>query len=113
EQEKWNGYSDATRRDLEVLNLFDIRPIRALMLAIANKFLDREAQKAFGFLVSLGVRLMIASSTRTGSVEEGLASAAHRIFADQVTTAAALVADLEAITPKDVTFKGAFEIATI
>jgi hypothetical protein len=113
EHEKWNAYSDTTRRALEVLNLFNIRPIRALMLAIAHKFSDREAQRAFGFLVSLSVRLMIASSTRTGTVEEGLASAAHKIFAEQVTTADALVTDLDAITPKDFRFKAAFEIATV
>jgi hypothetical protein len=113
EHEKWNSYSDTTRRALEVLNLFNIRPIRALMLAIAHKFPDREAQRAFGFLVSLSVRLMIASSTRTGTVEEGLASAAHKMFDEQITTAAALVTDLDAITPKNVPFKAAFEVATI
>src|SRR6516164_2232383 len=37
EHEKWNIYSDATRRAIEVLNLFDIRPMRALVLAIAQK----------------------------------------------------------------------------
>jgi hypothetical protein len=76
-------------------------------------FPDREAQQAFGFCVSLSVRLMIASSTRTGTVEEGLASAAHKIFAGQVATAAALAADLDGITPKDVPFKAGFEIATV
>ena len=47
EHENWNTYSDTTRKALEVLNLFDIRPMRALMLVIAHKFADREAQRAF------------------------------------------------------------------
>jgi hypothetical protein len=71
EHEKWNKYSDATRKAIEVLNLFDITPLRPLMLAIAQKFTDKETEKAFQFCVSLSVRLMIASSTRTGTVEEG------------------------------------------
>jgi hypothetical protein len=45
--EKWNRYSDSTRRALEVLNLFDIKPLRPLMLALAQKFSDKEAEKAF------------------------------------------------------------------
>jgi hypothetical protein len=113
EHEKWNTYSDTTRRAIEVLNLFDIRPIRALMLAVAHTFTDREAQRAFRFSVSLGVRLMIASSTRTGTVEEGLAAAAHKIFSGDVATAAALIKELSAITPKDVPFKAAFEDGTV
>ena len=113
EHEKWNTYSDTTRKALEVLNLFDIRPMRALMLVIAHKFADREAQRAFRFCVSLGVRLMVASSTRTGSVEEGLAEAAHKVFSGKVATAAALVAELSAITPTDVPFKAAFETSSV
>jgi hypothetical protein len=34
----------------EVLNLFDIKPLRPLMLAIAQKFPDKEAEKALQFL---------------------------------------------------------------
>jgi hypothetical protein len=33
-----------TKRALEVLNLFDIKPLRPLMLAIAQKFPDKEAE---------------------------------------------------------------------
>jgi hypothetical protein len=113
EHEKWNAYSDTTRRALEVLNLFDIRPIRALMLAVAHEFPDKEAQRAFRFCVSLGVRLIIASSTRTGTVEEGLAAAAHKVFSGAVATAAALITELDAITPKDLPFKTAFEVGTV
>src|SRR5207245_7971680 len=63
EHEKWNKYSDATRKAIDVLNLFDIKPLRPLMLAVAHNFTDKETEKAFQFCVSLGVRLMLASST--------------------------------------------------
>lgn len=113
EHEKWNKYSDATRKAIEVLNLFDIKPLRPLMLAIAQKFPDKEAEKAFRFCVSLSVRLMIASSTRTGTVEEGLAAAAHNIFISTIVTAENLKNDLKTLTPTDASFAAAFEITTL
>jgi hypothetical protein len=113
EHEKWNKYSDATRKAIEVLNLFDIKPLRPLMLAIAHNLPDKEAEKAFQFCVSLGVRLMIASSTRTGSVEEGLADAAHKIFNGGIGTAFTLKSELKALTPTDGPFVDAFENATV
>lgn len=113
EHEKWNKYSDAARKAIEVLNLFDIKPLRPLMLAIAQQLPDKEAEKAFRFCVSLSVRLMIGSSTRTGTVEEGLAAAAHNIFVGTITTAASLKNDLKALTPTDGSFAAAFEIMTL
>jgi hypothetical protein len=113
EHEKWNGYSDATRKAIEVLNLFDITPLRPLMLAVAHKFTEKEAEKAFQFCVSLGVRLMIASSTRTGTVEEGLAGAAHGVFKETTKTTAALKNELKGLTPTDGPFAAAFEAATL
>ena len=113
EHEKWNGYSDATRRAIEVLNLFDIRPMRALMLAIAQKLPTNEAESAFKFCVSLGVRLMIASSTRTGTVEERLADAAHKVFSGDTATAADLIRLVDPMTPTDAQFQAAFETANV
>lgn len=111
--EKWNKFSVSTRRAIEVLNLFGIKPMRPLMLAVAHKMPDRDAEKSFQFCVALCVRLMIAGSTRTGSVEEGLADAAHKIFSDKIKSSTDLKAALKPITPTDETFAAAFEIATV
>ena len=113
EYEKWNNYPDATRKAVEVLNLFDIKPLRPLMLAIAQNFPEKEAGIAFRFCVSLSVRLMIASSTRTGTVEEGLAAAAHKIFLGSIATSEDLKRELASLTPTDVRFSAAFENATL
>jgi hypothetical protein len=58
------------------------------------------------------VRLMIASSTRTGSVEEGIADAAHKIYSGDLATAADLKVELKSLIPAEATFSAAFEIAT-
>ncbi|MHB9006195.1 MAG: DUF262 domain-containing protein, partial [Limisphaerales bacterium] len=73
EHEKWNGYPDAARRSIEVLNLLNIRPLRPILLAIASRFQARDGASALQFMVSFGVRLVITGSTRTGSIEEGVA----------------------------------------
>ena len=112
DHEKWNR-SDVTRKAVEVLNLFDIKPLRPLILAIAERFSDKEAEKAVKFCVSFGVRLMIAGSTRTGSVEEGIAGAAHKIYVRNITTAIGLKETLENLTPTDGTFSSAFKTATV
>ena len=112
DHEKWNR-SDATRKAVEVLNLFDIKPLRPLILAVAERFDETETEKATKFCISVSVRLMIASSTRTGSVEEGLAEAAHKIFSQHITTADDLKRQLAPLTPSDATFLAAFDTATV
>lgn len=112
EHERWNSSSDSTRRALEVLNLFEIRPMRPLILAIAQVFEGKELTRSLTFCVSLGVRLMIANRTRTGSVEEGLAATAHRVFIGNIDSTRGLIADLKSIIPTDGQFKVQFEIAT-
>jgi uncharacterized protein DUF1524 len=113
EHEKWNSTSDSTRRALEVLNLFNIQPMRPLMLATAYVMGAKDLERAFQYYVSLCVRLMLASSTRTGSVEEGLAGAAHEIYKGQITTTKELKSYLAGITPTNERFKNAFESATV
>ena len=113
EHEKWNGYADTTRRSLEVLNLLDIRPLRPLMLAIATKLPPKEADKAFKRLVSWAVRLVIASSTRSGSVELPFAAAAHDVMTESLQTADDIKARLAPTIPTNEQFRAAVEVATV
>ncbi len=110
---RWNEYSPPTRKALEVLKQFDIKPMRPLILATAHMIDRTETEKMFQFFVSLGVRLMIASSTRTGSVEEKLADVAHKIFNKQITRHDELRTELNGITPADEPFRVAFEDAKV
>ena len=113
EHEKWNGYPEASRRAIRVFNLLNIRPMRALLLAVSSKFTPTESAQTFQFLVSLGVRLLIASSTRSGSVELPLASAANKVFTDNIETAADLKSRLSDIIPTNEEFVSAFETARV
>lgn len=113
EHERWNSYSTGTRRALEVLNLFNMSFMRPLILAIAERFSEKEAGKALTFCVSLGVRLMLTGRIRTGTVEEGLAEAAHKVFDASVKDANELISHLKPLTPPDTQFRAAFETATV
>jgi hypothetical protein len=113
DHERWNGYPDGGRRAVEALNLLDIKPMRPLMLAIAAVMEPKEGAPALQFLISLGVRLLIASSTRTSTVEVPLAEASKAVFDGDVATAAALRARLAGITPGDQEFREAFASARV
>ena len=113
DHERWNPYPDSVRRAIEVFNLFNIKPMRPLVLAIAATLDRNEAASAFSFLVSLGVRLIVASSTRSGSVEEPLAAAAHHVHDGSITDTAGIRAALNSITPTDAVFRDAFHTARV
>ena len=112
DHEKWNA-SDATRKAVEVLNLFDVKPMRPLMLAIADKMAPREVGKAMPHCVSVAVRLMIVGTTRTGKVERGFGEAARKTYAGELNTAEELRAELSEFTPSDREFQQAFERARV
>ena len=113
DHERWNKFSDSARRAIEVLNLFDIKVMWPLVLAVVSKFSDRDIQKSLNFCVSLGVRLMIGNRTRTGTVEEGLADAAHKVFRGDTANLDQLEVALKAITPTDGQFRASFAIASV
>ena len=113
EHEKWNSYPDSMRRSIQTLNLFNIRPFRPLMLAVSAKFNKKEAAAAFQAFVIWGVRLIVASSTRSGSVEQPIAAAALGVFAGEIATATKLKAKLAGVIPTDEPFKRAVEAATV
>jgi hypothetical protein len=113
QHERWSDYPTSVRRALQVSSLFKIKPLRAAMLSIAAKMSPKEAAKAFQFLVSLGVRLMLASSTRSGSVEIPLAEASHDIYEGRITTCSKLKYKLKAIIPSDNDFEEAVGTARV
>lgn len=111
DHEKWNRYNDSVRRSLEVLNLFNLRPMRPLMLAIAAKFDEKETQEAFKFLIALTVRIFIVGNSRNGVIEQALAATAKEIYLGKVKSD--FKNSLKSVTPSDEQFGFAFENATV
>jgi hypothetical protein len=110
--EHWNGYPRPALDALRAINRFGISPMRPLVLAIATALSPQEASGALGFLVSFSVRLLIASTTRSGSIEESIATAALGVYKRQITTTAQLKKALVEIVPDDLEFEEAFKTAS-
>ena len=114
EHEMWNPHPSSSRQAIRVLSTLNIRPLRPVVLAVAARMEDRaEVSGSLQFLLSLGVRLLIAASTRSGAVELPLANAAHSIWETEVSTAAELKASLTKIIPSDEEFRASFESARV
>ena len=113
DHDQWKSYPDAMLSAIDTNNFFNIAPFRSVLLAITAKFPPKEALQAFNMFVSLGVRLLIAASTRSGSIEETMAPAANKIFKGIITTTAELKAEVSGIIPTDREFQEAFEVAAV
>lgn len=112
DHEKWNA-SRATRKAVEELNLFDVKPMRPLMLAVAEKLEEKEVGEAMRLCVSVGVRLMIVGLTRTGRVEAGFGEAARKTYTGELATGTALRDALKRLTPSVTEFRQSFEVARV
>lgn len=115
DHKKWKGHPDITRRAIATINDFDIKPFRPAIVAIASKFEQKEASAAFVLFVSLSVRLLFTTGTRSGSVEETFAALAQRVYAGEITTAAEVRKYLKGknLIPTNDQFREAFETATV
>jgi hypothetical protein len=113
DHEKWSSYPDAVKLAIQTLNFFNIQPFRPIIMAVAEVYEPKEAIKAYEVLISLGVRITIASSTSHGNVEETLNAVAHRIYKREISTAKVMREALEPIFPGDEKFRAAFAVATV
>jgi Protein of unknown function DUF262/Protein of unknown function (DUF1524) len=113
ESDKWNAYPDSMRRAVQTLDRLNLRVLRPIMLAVAERFSQNEATLAFQNFIALSVRLLVASSTRSESIIEPIATAAHEVFKGDIQTWKDLKSRLLKIIPTDDQFKQAFETATV
>jgi hypothetical protein len=108
DSEHWAGHLPKTLQAVRVLNKFNIKPLRPLLLAVALRLNGLDAYAGMQFLVSLSVRLLIAASTRSGSIEEGIAAVANAVYTGKIGTAKALKSALDKFMPDNRVFKEAF-----
>lgn len=113
ESEKWNTYPDSMRRAVQTLDRLNLKVLRPLMLAVATRFEPNEAAEAFQTFISWGVRLLVASSTRSESIIEPIASAAHDVFEGKIKNLKELKKALREQIPVDEQFRQAFETSTV
>jgi len=113
DHEKWRACPDAMRHAIQTINEFDIKPFRPALLSIASRFDHAEAAKSFTWFVSLGVRLLITTGTRSGSVEQTFAELAKRIYMLEIKTTSEIKVFMGSLIPTNDQFQQAFQVATV
>lgn len=111
DSEYWNHHPKVAIDALRAVNRFDIKPLRPLLLSLVSRFSPAETSAGLSFLVSLSVRLLVASTTRSGSIEETIAQAALEVYQHKITSAKELKARLSSMTPDNREFEEAFATA--
>ena len=113
ESSVWTGFPSKIRENIKVLNLFDIAPLKPLLLASSKKMSKKEASLTFEKIVAIGVRLIIASRTTTQSVEKPLGDVAQKVWKEEIKDSKGVIKALSSSIPNDQQFREAFETATV
>ncbi len=113
DHERWVPFGERARRAIEVLHLFDVKPMRPIVMAVAYSFAKGEIVPTLEYLSILGVRLVATSATRSAVVEIPLATAAKKIADRTITTAAQLRTELAGVVPSDSTLRDAVRTLTV
>ena len=111
DSEFWTGHTAATVKALRIINKFDIKPIRPLVLALALGFPAKILPGAFELIMSIAVRLLVASATRSGTNEQTFATASLSVFKKEITTVSKLKESLSRVIVSDSDFKETFSAA--
>jgi len=109
----WQGYSQSTTRALSIVNKFDLKPMRPLILALALRFDPKKLEAAMQLLASISVRLVIASRTRSGTLEQTFATTALSVFDETIKDIKGLKNGLKAVIVTDADFKDEFASARV
>jgi len=112
DHEKWKACPDIMKQAIQTINDFDIKSFRPALLAIAAKFSTSEATTAFIWFVSLGVRLLMTTGTRSGQVEKNFCDVAQKVYNGELKTTAEIKKFLEKYLPTNEQFQQSFQLAT-
>ena len=104
----WIGYTDRTRRNLMMLIQFGVKQIRPILLAVMERFPQKEVEIVLRLAVSWSVRLLATGEQGTGMVESSYGKSALRITNGEIKSAQELVLDLTSTIPADDAFENAF-----
>lgn len=111
---RWQGYSTATRKAIDILvkdlNAVQIRP---LMLAVARKFTEKEAGKAFRLFVSWSVRFLIVGGGSQGKLHRYYGLRAQEVTRGDIKSAADLAKSMADLVPGNRQFEEEFSRANV
>jgi hypothetical protein len=110
----WAKYGQTTRYHIHIITrVLKIEQIRPLMLAIAFKFDESEAKKAFKLLLSISVRFLIYGISGSGGLEKNYGTLAKEISDGAITKANQIIPKMTVNVPADQAFEDTFKINNV
>jgi hypothetical protein len=108
----WSSYDPKVSESVSVLNLLGMSQIRPLLMAILEKFDNKNVKIAFNKLVSVAIRFQIVGGVGGGTLERLYADTAKAVVEGKITTPKDVISAFKNL-PSDSSFKTGFSIATI
>jgi hypothetical protein len=111
---RWQGFPTGTRKAIDILvNDLQAVQIRPLMLAVARKFSEKEAHKAFKLFVSWSVRFLIVGGGSQGKLHRYYGTRAQEVTRGDIKTAADLAKSMADLVPGNRQFQEEFSKANV
>jgi hypothetical protein len=111
---RFQSYPEAARKAINILvNDLNAVQIRPLMLAVARKFSEKEAAKAFRLFVSWSVRFLIVGGGSQGKLHRYYGTRAHEVTRGDLKTAADLARSMTDLVPNNTQFAEEFSRANV
>ena len=104
--EAWDKYGSAARSALATFNSLRVERIRPLLLAVLNRFEEKDVLKALSFLRSATVRI-VAVTGINGTVEEAIYELAVKVHKKEIRRASQLARQMTFV-PNDAVFEAQF-----
>ncbi|WP_018985962.1 DUF262 domain-containing protein [Methylophilus methylotrophus] len=111
DHELWSKYEPSVKESIASLNTLGMIQIRPLILAIIDKFDNKNISGALQKLVSVAVRFQVVGGVGGGLLERYYADTAKAVSDGNLSTIKDLVATFTSV-PTDSAFKDAFSIAS-
>ena len=108
----WLGFHAETRSAVETLKFFGVSQIRPLLLAAMIKFSAKEKEKLFRLGINWSIRCLVGG-VPSGTLEGHYSRNAKKIFEGKIKDTEELTAEMVAIVPDDVRFRGAMVTLTV
>jgi hypothetical protein len=109
--EVWDKYGTNARNAVATFGALRVERIRPLLLAILNRFEEKEVIKALAFLRSAAVRI-VATSGINGTVEEQIFEIAVKVHTKEIKKTSQL-AKAMTFVPNDAVFKATFATMSV
>lgn len=113
DHEIWTQYGQTARGHMTTLNLMGMVQIRPLLLAVLDKFTDKEVQCSLRLLVSWAARFLVVGGLGGGTLETHYSQRAKEVRDGSIKHSKDLMSAMLGVVPPDSQFLASFSVASV